>query len=181
MKYQQMLTVKEVDENMWNEVWNQGLDTITRFFDKGILLLSIIGALFLSAIGFPKQIIVFIVALTIIDIISKHISIVIVNYGSLSFKNYFTGWKEKVLTSRQLKNGIGVKTIMYASLLYISHQLGIVEGILFGQEISYVIYNSIILVEISSILENFIAMGNKSLIPVLGFIQNKYKQIFGNK
>jgi len=166
-------------DNMWNEIYQHGLDTITRFFDKGILTLSIIFGVFLSQIGYPKQIIMFIVALTIIDIISKHVSIVIVNYGSLSFKNYFIAWKKKILKSRQLKNGICVKTIMYSAILYIAHQLGIINEIMFGKEISYILYNSIALVEISSILENFIAMGNKSLVPILEFIKNKYKQILG--
>ena len=171
---------ERVDENnMWGEIYQQALDVITRFFDKGILFLSIIGSLFLSAIGFPKQIIIFIVALTLIDLVSKHISIVIINYKSLSISNYIKSWQEKVLTSRQLKNGIFVKTIMYACLLYISHQLGIIEGILFGKEISYIIYNSIILVEVSSILENGIDMGGTGLVPLLDFIKNKYKQILG--
>jgi len=171
--------VKEVNENMWDEIYLQGVDIITRFFDKWILLLSIIWTMVLSAIGFPNQIIVFIVGLVIIDLISKHISIVIANYGSLTFKNYFNAWGTRVLTSRQLKNGIGVKTIMYACLLYISNQLAIVDGILLGQEISYVIYNSIILVEISSILENFIIMGGKGLQPLSDYIKNKYRQILG--
>jgi len=174
-----MSIVKEVDKNnMWNEIWYQALEVITRFFDKGILILSIIGSIFLSAIGFPKQIIFFIVALTLIDIVSKHISIVIVNYGSLSFANYTKAWKEKILTSRQLKNGISVKTIMYASLMYIAHQLGIIEDIMFGKQISYIIYNSIVLVEISSVLENGIVMGGTWLIPIRDFIKNKYKQLF---
>lgn len=173
-------TMKEVD-NMWNEIYQQGADIIVRFFDKGILLLSFIFGIFLSQIGYPKQIIVFIVALTLIDIVSKHLSIVIVNYKSLSFSNYIKAWCERVLTSRQLKNGICIKTIMYACLLYISHQLGIIDGILFGKEISYILYNAIILVEISSILENFIDCGFKSLIPLLSFIKGKQKQLFGTK
>lgn len=172
--------MERVDENnMWNEIYQHTWEIIIRFFDKGILLLSIIGGLFLSAIGYPKQIIVFIVALTLIDIFTKHISIVIANYGSLSLSNYFTAWKEKVLTSRQLKNGISVKTILYASLLYVAHQLGIIEGILFGKEISGILYSAIVLVELSSVLENGIAMGGTWLIPILDLVKNKFKQLFG--
>jgi len=173
--------VKEVDENMWNEIYQQGTDTIVRFFDKGILLLSIIFGTFLGAIGYPKEVILFITILTVIDILTKHLSIVIVKYGSLNFANYFSAWKEKVLTSRQLKNGICVKTILYGCLLYISNQLGIIDGILFGKEISGILYSAIVLVEVSSVLENGIAMGNKSLIPVLEFVQNKFKQLFETK
>jgi len=167
------------DNNMWGEIYQQILDIVTKFFDKGILLLSIISSIFLSAIGFPKQVIVFIVALTLIDIFTKHISIVIVKYGSLSLSNYCTAWKEKVLTSRQLKNGISVKTILYASLLYIAHQLGVIDGILFGKEISGILYSSIVLVELSSVLENGIAMGGTWLVPVLDLVKNKFKQLFG--
>lgn len=68
--------VKEVD-NMWSELYQQWIDFIIRFFDKGILLVSFILGLFLNQIGYPKQIIAFIVVLTIIDIITKHLSIVV--------------------------------------------------------------------------------------------------------
>lgn len=174
--------VREVDENnMWGEIYQQASDIVARFLDKGIFLLSLIGSVFLSAIGFPKQIIVFIVALTIIDILTKHLSIVIVNYSSLSFSNYFKAWKDKVLTSRQLKNGIAVKTILYSSILYIANQLGIIDGILFGKQISGILYSSIVFVEVSSVLENLIAMGGTGLIPLLDYVKHKQKQIFGGK
>jgi len=174
-------TMEEVEENMWNEIWRQSTDTTIRFFDKGILLLSFIFGIFLGAIGYPKQIIIFIAVLTLIDVLTKHLSLVIVNYGCLSFSNYTKAWKEKVLTSRQLKNGICVKTIMYSCLLYISNQLCIIDGIIFGKEISGILYSAIALVEISSVLENGIAMGNSSFIPMLDFIKNKQKQLFGDK
>ena len=166
---------------MWNEIWRQSTDTTIRFFDKGTLLLSFIFGIFLGAIGYPKQIIVFIAVLTLIDILTKHLSLVVINYGSLSFSNYTTAWKEKVLTSRQLKNGVCVKTIMYSCLLYISNQLCIIDGIIFGKEISGILYSAIALVEISSVLENGIAMGNSNLTPMLEFIKNKQKQLFVSK
>jgi hypothetical protein len=53
--------VEEVDENMWNEIYQQGLDTIVRFFDKGVIFFSLTFGLILSAIGYPKSVIVFIV------------------------------------------------------------------------------------------------------------------------
>ena len=177
MEYK-VTNMEEVNENMWNEVYQQGADIIVRFFDKGILLLSFIFGIFLGAIGYPKEVIAFITILTIIDILTKHLSIVVENYGSLSFSNYITAWKERILTSRQLKNGVCVKTIMYGCLLYISNQLGIIDGILFGKEISGVLYSAIVLVEISSVLENLIAMGNKSLSPILDFVKDKQKQLF---
>jgi len=175
-----MSIVKEVDKNnMWDEIYLQALDIITRFFDKGILILSFIFGVFLSQIGYPKEIVVFILVLSIVDILTKHISIVITNYSSLNFSNYFKAWQEKKLTSRQLKNGISVKVILYAILMYISNQLCVVDGILFGKEISGVIYSAIVFVEVSSVLENGIAMGGSGLIPVRDFIKNKYKQILG--
>lgn len=173
--------VKEVEENMWNEVYQQGMDIMVRFFDKGTLILSFILGVFLNQIGYPKQIISFIAILAIIDILTKHLSVVIVNYNSLSFSNYIVAWKEKKLTSRQLKNGISIKTILYSGLLYIAHQLSVVDGIFLGKEISYTIYNCIVLVELSSVLENFIDMGGKELIPIRDYIKNKQKQLFGKK
>ena len=174
--------IREVDDDdMWGEVYQAGFDIVSRFFDKGILFLSFIFGVFLSAIGYPREIILFIVVLTIIDLVTKHLSIVVVNYGSLSFKNYKQGWIDQKLTSRQLKNGLCLKTILYASLLYICNQLCIVDGILFGKEISGILYNAIILVEISSVLENFIDIGCMGLIPIRDYIKNKQKQLFGEK
>lgn len=175
------MQIERVDENMWVEIYQQFLDIIFRFFDKGIILLSILGSIFLSAIGFPKEIITFIFFLTIIDIVTKHLSIVVVNYGSFSLSNYAKAWQDRYLTSRQLKNSLCIKIILYSGLLYISHQLSIIDGILLGKEISCVLYNAIILIEISSILESFIDMGLTGLKPILDFIKNMQTQLFIKK
>ena len=174
--------MKEVNrDNMWNEIYLQGVDIAHRFFDKTIIFLSLIFGSFLGAIGYPKEIIVFILILSIIDIISKHLSEVIYKYKELTWSNYWLAWKEKILTSRELKNGVCVKLIMYSIALYVANQLCIINGILFGKEISGVIYSALVFVEISSILENVIHGGCTSLIPLRDYVRNKQKQIFKSK
>jgi len=173
-------TVKEVDD-MWGELYQQGVDIIVRFFDKTILLLSFIFGIFLSQIGFPKEILLFICILTIIDLITKHLSIVVVNYGSLSLKNYKQGWIDQKLTSRQLKNGVCLKVILYSFALYIANQMLIIDGILFGKEVSGIIYSALVFVELASILENGINCGCSGLSPFLNYIKNKQKEIFNIK
>jgi hypothetical protein len=174
-------SVEEVDNRMWNEIYQQFVDIIVRFFDKGVLLLSLIFGAFLSIIGYPKQVIVFIVALTLIDIITKHISEVIFNYKLLNWHNYIKAWQDRILTSRQLKNGICVKVILYSCILYIANQLGIIPEILFGSEISGILYSLLCFVEISSILENAIHSGRTELIPLYNFFKNKQKEVIGDK
>lgn len=172
---------KEVDENMWDEIYQQACSIFALMFNKMIIILSMLGSIFLNIIGFPKEIIVFIFVLSVIDIISKHLSEVIFTYGSLTWGNYFKAWTDKVLTSRQLKNGITIKLILYSIALYIANQLLTIDGILFGKEISGVIYSALVFVELASILENGIHGGYTGLTPWLNFIKNKQKQLFGGK
>jgi hypothetical protein len=165
---------------MWNEIFQQGYDITIRFFDKGILFLSTIIGVFLSSIGYPKQVIAFVVGLTILDIITKQISQVIINYKLFTLRNYFKAWKDKFLTSRQLKNGICVKVILYGFVLYSAHQLSVIPEIYLGKEISGVLYTALCLIEISSVFENFDDSGAKGLKPFLNFFRDKQKQVLGD-
>jgi hypothetical protein len=99
----------------------------------------------------------------------------------LTLHSYFQAWRDRVLTSRQLKNGITIKVILYSFVLYVANQLTVIPEIFLGNEISGVLYSSLVFVEVSSILENFIESGVKGLVPLLNFFKNKQKEIVGDK
>jgi len=162
---------------MWIEIYNQAMDLCIRFFDKTVILLSLILGSFLGAIGYSKSIVLFVAIISIVDIFTKHISLVFANYDYFSLSTYRKAWEDKILTSRELKNGVFCKTAMYSFLLYVSHQLTIIPEIFLGNEASGIIYTAVCIVEISSIIENFIVMGGTGLIPLLQYFKNKLKMI----
>lgn len=174
--------MEEVNKNnMWNDVIEQTQYILALLFDKGLFITSLIFGIFLNAIGYPKEIFIFILSLVIIDIFTKQGSIVIIYYGKFTIRNYIQAWIDRHLTSREIKNGVTVKAILYSPFLYIANTICMLPQIIHGELISSVMYTMIVFIEISSITENFIDSGNKSLIPLLNFIKSKQKQIFGNK
>ena len=164
---------------MFNEIFNQALIIMQSMLNKTLLVLSIVVSIFLGAIGYPKQVLVFILVLIIIDLITKQISLIIIKYGEFSIRNYIKGWtgKPAILTSRALKNGVCVKTILYSPVLYMAHQFTIIPQIIGADIISNTFYTLLILVEISSIFENFIASGFTFFVPFLKYIKNKEKEV----
>lgn len=165
--------MEEVNKTMWQEVLDQSYQTLTLLFNKGIFFTSVLFGTFLSAIGYPKEVFLFILILVLIDLITKQYSIVVSNFKSFSLRNYKQAWINKNLTSRQIKNGITIKIILYSPILYISNKLGVIPEILYGSVISNILYTMLVLTEISSIFENFIECGYTGLIPFLKFINNK--------
>lgn len=171
---------KEVDKNMWNEIYLHAYNVLSLMFNKALILISLVFGLFLSSIGYPKEILIFILTLIIIDLVTKQGLIVVINYGKFTLKNYKNAWVDRHLTSRAIKNGISVKVILYSPILYFAHQLGVIPEILYGSVISSVLYTLIILTEISSIFENGIASGKKGLIPFLNFINRRKEELIEN-
>jgi hypothetical protein len=123
---------------------------------KGGLVLSFCLTLFLNAIGYPKQVILFIAFLIIADILTRFHSEVYKHYGYFSIQKFFQAWSssEKVLTSRKLKNGFFTKIFFYSILLYIAHQTGITNELYFGKFVSNFMYSSLIILDSISICEN---------------------------
>ena len=157
--------------------------TILNFIDlitsKTIWILSLGFGIFLSIIGYPKEVVVFVLALCLIDIASKHLSIVVSNYQVFTIKTYLKAWKEKKLTSRAMKNGTGVKVMLYTPILYIANQLtlgNLSESILFANQIGNILYTLLGFIEFSSILENFVDSGHDELLPFLNFLRKKEKE-----
>jgi hypothetical protein len=169
------------NNNMWGEILDQVQYIFALLFSKGLIFLSLVFGVFFNAIGYPKEIFIFILTLIIIDLFTKQGSIVIIHYGKFTIKNYMQAWIDRHLTSREIKNGITVKIILYSPFLYIANTIGTLPQIIYGNLISSVMYTMIALVEISSITENFIDSGHKSLIPFRDFIRSKQKQLFGGK
>jgi hypothetical protein len=165
---------------MFNEIFNQALIILQSMLNKTLICLSVIISVFLGAIGYPKQVLVFILVLIIIDLITKQISLVAIKYGEFTIRNYFKGWTEKpaILTSRALKNGVCVKTILYSPVLYMAHQFTIIPQMIGGNVIANIFYSLLLLVEISSIFENFIASGFTFFIPFLKYIKKRESEIF---
>jgi len=158
---------------MFNEIIHQALIILQSMLNKTLLFLSVIISIFLGAIGYPKQVLIFILVLIVIDLITKQVSLIIVKYGEFSIRNYFKGWTDKpaILTSRALKNGICVKTILYSPVLYMAHQFTIIPQMIGGNIIANIFYTLLLLVEVSSIFENFIASGFTFFVPFLKHIK----------
>ncbi|MBZ9622829.1 phage holin family protein [Clostridium sp. FP2] len=164
---------------MFAEIFNQALIILQSMLNKTLLCLSVIISIFLGAIGYPKQVLVFILVLIVIDLITKQASLVVMKYGEFSIHNYLKGWTEKpaILTSRALKNGVCVKTILYSPVLYMAHQFIVIPQMIGGSIISNTFYTLLILVETSSIFENFIASGFAFFKPFLKYIKNKKNEV----
>jgi hypothetical protein len=121
---------------------------------KGGLFFSFLLTTFLTAIGFPSQTIYFIIFLIICDILTRFHATVYKHCGYFSIRLFFKAWKEKVLSSKKLKNGLFTKILFYSILLYIAHQCKISDELYLGTVISNFMYSSIIILDIISILEN---------------------------
>jgi len=139
---------------------------------------SLVLGIFLSAIGYPKEILIFIAALVVIDVLTKHYSIVVINYKVFSFANYYkASFIDKKITSKAMRVGTSVKAVCYLPILYIANQASIIPEIFGGQQISMIFYSWLVIIEIKSILENLHDCGSTFVDPLLRLINKKKKQI----
>lgn len=162
---------------MVKQIFDKLINFLSEMFDKATVLISAILGFILSSIGYPKQVLVLIVGLIIFDTISKHYSIVVVNYGKFTIKNYFRAWKERNLTSRGMKNGFGTKALFYLPMLFLAHQASIIPELIGGTAISMVLYSIIIVIEGRSILENYEDAGFSKFSSIKKFFEKKEKDI----
>ncbi|WP_336786969.1 phage holin family protein [Paenibacillus sp. MMO-177] len=162
---------------MWKTVLSQFLEMLHSMFNHAVLLLSFVLGVFLSAIGYPKEVLSFIFWLIIIDLCTKHYSIVVMNYGRFSIGNYISGWRDRHLTSRGMKNGVGVKALLYTPILFIAHKLSIVPEVVFGGAMSNILYSLLMIIEIISILENLGDAGHKEVKPLVQLFKRKKKEL----
>jgi phage-related holin len=158
--------------NKLNQVFNY-------LFVKGGIILTTILTLFLTAIGFPKSVIYFILSLIIFDILTRWFSIVYKKYGKFNLANFYKAWKERSLNSKKLKIGFFTKVFFYAILLIIAHQASIVPELAFGEVISNFMYSMIIILDMISILENMIESGWSKLKGMLAFFNKKKDELVG--
>jgi hypothetical protein len=146
---------------------------------QGGLILSLILTTILSAIGYPKQIIIFILLLIIIDVLTRWIAEVIMAYRQFTLYTFCKAWKDKVLNSKKLKHGIFLKIIFYTILLYIANQTGTIKEITFGQIISQFIYSTLVILDLISIAENMLDAGFSNAKFLVKYFKKKQLEIMG--
>jgi len=156
------------------EVWNI-------LSNKFILIFNIVLTAFLSAIGYPSQVIKFIVVLIFLDIITRWYAEVVEGYKYFSFINFLKAWKDGVLNSKMLKKGLFEKIFFYGIFLFVAHQTSIIEQITFGQVISNFLYSIMIILDLISIGENMVDSGYDRVKPILDFFKRKKKEIIGTE
>ncbi len=135
----------------------------------------------LVAIGFPKDIVIFIVVLVVIDTITKQCAIVKKYYGKINIKNFLKACVTNRISSKSMKIGLGVKVSFYLIFLYIAHQVSIIPEIIGRQIISNTFYSLLFLIETKSISENILECGYKNIKPLLKFLNIKEDEIIQKK
>ena len=158
------------------------VDKLTSMWDylviRGGILLSFLITLFLSAIGYPKQVIVFVVVLMIADVVSRWVAEVVMAYDYFDLINFFKAWRYKVLNSKKLKSGLYVKIFYYAIILFIAHQASITEELAFGQLISNFLYSILIVLDCISIMENATESHFEKAVPILCYMKRIKNKVF---
>lgn len=142
-------------------------------FEKGGLIFSFLLTSFLAAIGFPKQVIIFIIVLVILDILSRWVAEVIKAYGKFDFLLFLKAWKHKKLNSKKLKRGLFLKVFFYSILLYIAHQCSICNELIFNNLISNFLYSILIVLDCISICENATDAGFDNINPIHKYLIKK--------
>jgi hypothetical protein len=152
-------------------------------YNSTLWIASCIIGVLLSAIGYPKEVVLFILILTFIDIITKLYSLTIINSCCFSFYNFFKTWlKDRIISSNDMKNGIFAKCCIYGVFLFSANYLVICQNnVWYAIAISNTIYTAMILLELSSVLENFSDCGYKKFDPFLDFFKRKQKEILKKK
>lgn len=145
------------------------------FFDSSILFLGTILGSLLAQIGYPKQIVLIILFLCVADILTKWFSVTTINCGRFSLYNMYKTWiLDRKLSSEKFRIGTTAKFTLYLILLYPAHQLMYCENEVIGFSlISSVIYTIILLIELSSIIENFNDAGYTRLNGLLKWLRGK--------
>lgn len=166
---------------MGKPLLSQLSDMLQTMFHYLVLALSFVLGVFLSAIGYPKEVLSFIFWLIIIDLATKHYSITVINYGRFTVGNYVHAWGDRFLTSRGMKNGLGVKAILYTPILFIAHKLSVVDEVVFGDAMSNILYSLLMIIEIISVLENLSDAGHKEIKPLIKLFRKKKDELFEDK
>lgn len=150
-------------------------------FDNTILLLSAILSIILSSIGYPKSILAFITTLVVIDTVVRVCAIVKRNYGNITLRNILYACSTNKISSKEMKNGLGVKAFFYLVVLYMAHQASIHAEIMGGEYISSVLYSLLFVIEGKSITENLRDCGYNGLNSILKFFDNKEDELVNKK
>lgn len=150
-------------------------------FNKAVLLPSVILGMILTAIGYPKSILMFITTLVVIDTITKVYAVVKKHYENVTLKNFLYACSTNKISSKNMKNGLGVKAFFYLVVLYMAHQASIHAEIMGGEYISSVLYSLLFVIEGKSITENLRDCGYNGLNSILKFFDNKEDELVNKK
>jgi hypothetical protein len=156
------------------EVWNI-------LSNKFILIFNVVLTAFLAGIGYPKEIIKFIVVLIICDVATRWYAEVVKKYEHFSLYNFLKAWKDQVLNSKMLKKGLFEKVFFYGIFLFVAHQTSVIAEMQFGQIISNFLYSIMIILDLISIGENMVDSGYERVRPILDFFKRKKTEIIGTE
>lgn len=166
---------------MWKSIYDQVHHLTVELGNWLVWLWSFLLGAFLSAIGYPKEVLSFLFWLIMIDLVTKHYAIVRAKFGTFTLRNYFKGWTSRILTSRSIKDGLGVKAMLYTPVLYIAHKLTVVDEILLADTMSLILYSLLVIIEIISILENFDDAGHREVAPFLKLFRKRKRELLGEE
>lgn len=150
-------------------------------FNKAVLLPSVILGMILTAIGYPKSILMFITTLVVIDTITRVYAVVKKHYENVTLKTFLYACSTNKISSKNMKNGLGIKAFFYLVVLYMAHQASIHAEIMGGEYISSVLYSLLFVIESKSITENLRDCGYNGLNPILKFFDNKEDELVNKK
>ncbi|MGE6227643.1 hypothetical protein [Paenibacillus chitinolyticus] len=162
---------------MWKSVFTQLFEMLSTMFHGTVVFLSIILGVILSAIGYPKEVLNFIFWMIVIDLCTKHYSIIVIHYKRFNLSNYINGWRDRFLTSRGMKDGLGVKALLYIPILYIAHKLSVIPEVVFGSAMSSILYSLLLIIEIISVLENLSDAGHTEVRPLVKLFRKKKDEL----
>ncbi len=169
------------NENLFELLVNGFKHYVELIFNKTILFLGVIFGLILTAIGYPKSVLAFIVTLVVIDTLTKFGAITKEHYKNITLKNFLCACFTNKISSKNMKNGLGVKSFFYLIFLYMAHQAGIHVEIIGGEYISNVLYSLLFIIESKSITENLRDCGYNGLNSLLKFFDNKENELINGK
>ena len=149
------------------------------FFNETIMFLSVVFSFILTQIGYPKEIVIVITVLCIVDVLSKWYSVTVINKNCFSLIGFLQTWFiDRKLSSEKFRIGSTAKIFFYGFLLYLAHRLTLcTDDLIFSNLFSNVIYTSLFLTEAISIIENLTNCGVSQLKPFINFFKKKQNEI----
>jgi hypothetical protein len=81
LPYSSDTAVGEKRFGMWKSIYTQASEIVLTMCNSIVLAISFLLGLVLSAIGYPKEVLVFLFTLIVIDLITKQYSLIVIKFG----------------------------------------------------------------------------------------------------